>query len=111
MTQNRAGQQQLMRAATVFGIQITRRYDFLENTADHLAVVMLIRQHHTGELIVKLHAFAAPRATNHQPLSGATFIFYDAALAITVDQLATTGRARRDDIIALNIKNRLPHCA
>ena len=34
----------------------------------------------------------------------------DAALAVTVDQLATTGRARRDGIIALNIKNRLPHC-
>ena len=47
---------------------------------------------------------------DHQPLPGTAFALHDAALAVTVDQLATTGRARRDGIIALNIKNRLPHC-
>ncbi|MGO4997913.1 hypothetical protein, partial [Oribacterium sp. Sow4_G1_1] len=36
--------------------------------------------------------------------AGTAFALHDTALAITVDQLATTGRARRDGIIALNIK-------
>ena len=94
----------------VFGIQVVRRDDLLENTADHLTVVVLVRQYYTGELIVKLHAFAAPEPADHQPLPGTAFTLHDAALAVTVDQLATTGRARRDGIIALNIKNRLPHC-
>ena len=94
----------------VFGIQIIRCDDLFENAADHLTVVVLIRQHHTRQFIVKLHAFAAPEPADHQPLPGAAFAFHDAALAVTVDQLATTGRARRDGIIALNIKNRLPHC-
>ena len=94
----------------VFGIQVVRRDDLLENTADHLTVVVLVRQYYTGELIVKLHAFAAPEPADHQPLPGTAFALHDAALAVTVDQLATTGRARRDGIIALNIKNRLPHC-
>ena len=58
----------------------------------------------------ELHAFAAPEPADHQPLPGTAFALHDAALAVTVDQLATTGRARRDGIIALNIKNRLPHC-
>ena len=94
----------------VFGIQIIRCDDLFENAADHLTVVVLIRQHHTRQFIVKLHAFAAPEPADHQPLAGTAFALYDTALAITVDQLATTGRARRDGIIALNIKNRLPHC-
>ena len=94
----------------VFGIQVVRRDDLLENTADHLTVVVLIRQHHTRQFIVKLQAFAAPEPADHQPLAGTAFALHDTALAITVDQLATTGRARRDGIIALNIKNRLPHC-
>ena len=94
----------------VFGIQIIRRDDLFENAADHLTVVVLVRQYYTGELIVKLHAFAAPEPADHQPLPGTAFALHDAALAVTVDQLATTGRARRDGIIALNIKNRLPHC-
>ena len=79
----------------VFGIQVVRRDDLLKNTADHLTVVVLVRQYYTGD---------------HQPLPGTAFALHDAALAVTVDQLATTGRARRDGIIALNIKNRLPHC-
>ena len=83
---------------------------YAQNTADHLTVVVLVRQYYTGELIVKLHAFAAPEPADHQPLPGTAFALHDAALAVTVDQLATTGRARRDGIIALNIKNRLPHC-
>ena len=94
----------------VFGIQIIRCDDLFENAADHLTVVVLIRQYYTGELIVKLRAFAAPEPADHQPLPGTAFALHDAALAVTVDQLATTGRARRDGIIALNIKNRLPHC-
>ena len=94
----------------VFGIQIIRCDDLFENAADHLTVVVLVRQYYTGELIVKLHAFAAPEPADHQPLPGTAFALHDAALAVTVDQLATTGRARRDGIIALNIKNRLPHC-
>lgn len=94
----------------VFGIQIIRCDDLFENAADHLTVVVLIRQHHTRQFIVKLHAFAAPEPADHQPLPGTAFALHDAALAVTVDQLATTGRARRDGIIALNIKNRLPHC-
>ena len=94
----------------VFGIQVVRRDDLLENTADHLTVVVLIRQHHTRQFIVNLHAFAAPEPADHQPLACTAFALHDAALAVTVDQLATTGRARRDGIIALNIKNRLPHC-
>ena len=94
----------------VFGIQIIRCDDLFENAADHLTVVVLIRQHHTRQFIVKLHAFAAPEPADHQPLAGTAFALHDTALAITVDQLATTGRARRDGIIALNIKNRLPHC-
>lgn len=94
----------------VFGIQVIRCDDLFENAADHLTVVVLIRQYYTGELIVKLHAFAAPEPADHQPLPGTAFALHDAALAVTVDQLATTGRARRDGIIALNIKNRLPHC-
>lgn len=94
----------------VFGIQIIRCDDLFENTADHLTVVVLVRQYYTGELIVKLRAFAAPEPADHQPLPGTAFALHDAALAVTVDQLATTGRARRDGIIALNIKNRLPHC-
>ena len=94
----------------VFGIQVVRRDDLLKNTADHLTVVVLVRQYYTGELIVKLRAFAAPEPADHQPLPGTAFALHDAALAVTVDQLATTGRARRDGIIALNIKNRLPHC-
>ena len=94
----------------VFGIQIIRCDDLFENAADHLTVVVLIRQHHTRQFIVKLHAFAAPEPADHQPLAGTAFALHDAALAVTVDQLATTGRARRDGIIALNIKNRLPHC-
>lgn len=94
----------------VFGIQVVRRDDLFENAADHLTVVVLIRQHHTRQFIVKLHAFAAPEPADHQPLAGTAFALHDTALAITVDQLATTGRARRDGIIALNIKNRLPHC-
>lgn len=92
------------------GIQVIRRDDLLENTADHLTVVVLIRQYYTGQLIVKLHAFAAPEPADHQPLLGAAFAFHDAALTIPIDQLTTTGRARRDGIIALNIKNHLPHC-
>lgn len=94
----------------VFGIQIIRCDDLFDNAADHLTVVVLIRQHHTRQFIVKLHAFAAPEPADHQPLAGTAFALHDTALAITVDQLATTGRARRDGIIALNIKNRLPHC-
>lgn len=94
----------------VFGIQIIRCDDLFENAADHLTVVVLIRQHHTRQFIVKLHAFAAPEPADHQPLPGTAFALHDTALAVTVDQLATTGRARRDGIIALNIKNRLPHC-
>lgn len=94
----------------VFGIQIIRCDDLFENAADHLTVVVLIRKHHTRQFIVKLHAFAAPEPADHQPLAGTAFALHDTALAITVDQLATTGRARRDGIIALNIKNRLPHC-
>lgn len=89
----------------VFGIQIIRCDDLFENAADHLTVVVLIRQHHTRQFIVKLHAFAAPEPADHQPLPGTAFALHDAALAVTVDQLATTGRARRDGIIALNIKS------
>lgn len=86
----------------VFRIQVVRRDDLLENTADHLTVVVLVRQYYTGELIVKLHAFAAPEPADHQPLPGTAFALHDTALAITVDQLATTGRARRDGIVTVH---------
>lgn len=63
----------------VFGIQVVRRDDLLENTADHLTVVVLVRQYYTGELIVKLRAFAAPEPADHQPLPGTAFALHDAA--------------------------------
>ena len=94
----------------VFGSKVIRRDDLLENTADNLTVIVLIRQHHAKQFIVKLHAFAAPEPADHQPLPGTAFALHDATLAITVEQLATAGRTRGDGIIALNIKNRLPYC-
>ena len=43
-----------------------------------------------------------PEPADHQPFPGTAFVLHDAALAVTVDQLATTGRARRDGIVTVH---------